>query len=739
MVVSVCLGLSRLSLSTVSAQQPPPSNTSNDSEGLDDGHDKFEIAASYARYSSNNQDVDSNVQQQSKMHEAALQNHHIIPSEFEFSDEAVSGTKLHREGLDRLLEAARKGLFKILYFWNLSRLAREIAIALPILKQLVHVYGIRVISVADCIDSAKSGWELQSVFGSYMSQEYLKRLAEDVTRGLRQAIELGYSVGDLCFGYVAEIVPGQEDSSRHRNGKSRKRAVIDPSNADWVRKIFAWYVIERRSINWIKTELNRLKVPRDHRARSNRGWHVTCVRKVLSNEKYIGTWCYGKLKHIRNPLTGKLRQEHRAIDDPGIIVKQRPELRIIDDHSFKLAQGLLEENHKKYEVCRLKNGRLTGSRRDSNQPRHLLQGLMRCSQCGNTSQMNGMHGRYLQCGGYPRGLCTAKTSLLRSYAEQEICRVLHDRLIRDEQWMSVIFQEVHAAWLKAQESSPLEMEVMEKRKSDVSQKIERLIDSVENGNSSHDLKVRLNSRRRELVEIERQLDLLKAGSCKLTEPPTKERIAEKMQRLLQILRSDPRRAGVSLRKLIGTVTISEVELPGLKRLKLVGKFKLNVRQIAASAFDIELPDSVREEEIVIRFAPLPIWAERADEVKALYDQNLSAMEIAKKLGLKFGAIAKALNWWYTQQGLPVPSGTEKRSRIIYAPKRDVIFEDVIALWKADLPLHAIAKQLGTSRNTVTAMVKLWHEQQGLPWLNGQARRKQIRENRDQSDNSSDAA
>ena len=162
-------------------------------------------------------------------------------------------------------------------------------------------------------------------------------------------------------------------------------------------------------------------------------------------------------------------------------------------------------------------------------------------------------------------------------------------------------------------------------------------------------------------------------------------------------------------------------------------------QVATSAMDVALPQESTSEEITLWLTSLPDWAQRADEVKALYDQNLSAANIATKLGLKFRAIAKALNWWYTQRGLPVPSGNEKRSRIIYAPKRDVIFEDVIALWKADMPLHAIAKRLGTSRNTVTAMVKLWHKQQGLPWLNGQARRKQIREKRDQSNNSSDAA
>ena len=78
-----------------------------------------DIAASYARYSSELQDESSIVQQHRKNREKATQNGHTIPPELEFSDAAVSGTKRERAGLNAMLSAARAGRFKIIYFENL--------------------------------------------------------------------------------------------------------------------------------------------------------------------------------------------------------------------------------------------------------------------------------------------------------------------------------------------------------------------------------------------------------------------------------------------------------------------------------------------------------------------------------------------------------------------------------------------------------------------------------------------
>ena len=106
-----------------------------------------EVAASYARYNSYLKREESNTDQQRKCREKAEANGHQIPPELEFTDEGASGTKLHRNGLDALLAAAKEGRFRVLYFHGLSRLARDSVLTMALLKQLVYNYGVQVISI----------------------------------------------------------------------------------------------------------------------------------------------------------------------------------------------------------------------------------------------------------------------------------------------------------------------------------------------------------------------------------------------------------------------------------------------------------------------------------------------------------------------------------------------------------------------------------------------------------------
>lgn len=66
--------------------------------------DSRPVAASYAGYSSNLQDDSSLRDQQRECRQQADSLGYRIPEELEFEDGAISGTKLHRPGLDQLLE-----------------------------------------------------------------------------------------------------------------------------------------------------------------------------------------------------------------------------------------------------------------------------------------------------------------------------------------------------------------------------------------------------------------------------------------------------------------------------------------------------------------------------------------------------------------------------------------------------------------------------------------------------------
>ena len=177
-------------------------------------------AASYSRYSSDLQREESNADQQRKCREAAERNGHQMAPEREFADEAVSGTKLVRDGLGALMRAAAAGLFDVLYFHNLSRLARQSVISMPMLKQLVYVHRVRVISVTEGIDSDREGWDMMAAMLSIQHERYIKDLGDNVFRGQEGKVLAAYSVGDYCFGYGSIPAPGFENQGRNRNFKA---------------------------------------------------------------------------------------------------------------------------------------------------------------------------------------------------------------------------------------------------------------------------------------------------------------------------------------------------------------------------------------------------------------------------------------------------------------------------------------------------------------------------------------
>ena len=98
-------------------------------------------------------------------------------------------------------------------------------------------------------------------------------------------------------------------------------------------------------------------------------------------------------------------QEDRPPAEAAGYERERPHLRIVDDETFFKAQGLLDENEAKVAARRQGKGRLRGSTKDRQRPRHLLQGLVRCGTCGSAFKVAGSHGKYLVCGGYRPEVC----------------------------------------------------------------------------------------------------------------------------------------------------------------------------------------------------------------------------------------------------------------------------------------------------------------------------------------------
>lgn len=77
-----------------------------------------------------------------------------IPVVGEFSD-VISGTKFRRDGLDAMIEAARRGEFDTILIVKLDRIGRSLSSVLALIQTLEKL-GVAIIATSQGIDTSKS-------------------------------------------------------------------------------------------------------------------------------------------------------------------------------------------------------------------------------------------------------------------------------------------------------------------------------------------------------------------------------------------------------------------------------------------------------------------------------------------------------------------------------------------------------------------------------------------------------
>lgn len=758
-----CLGLFGIVLSTllahptssparlIAAQTPSTRDGSsgrrrNNSDSAGDGgdvagDDPDGLSASYSRFSSDLQSRDSITDQQRVCREHAERLGFRIPHEYEFADEAVSGTKLHRAGLDALLAAAAQGRFRVLFFHNLSRLARESVISMPLIKQLVHVHRVRVISCTEGLDTANQGWNLIATMSSLQHERYIEDLSANVFRGQEGNVLAGLSVGDYCFGYTSEPGGGIVAFRRGKHAKPPMVYKIDPEQAAVVRQVFAWFVNERRSLRWINKELNRLGAAKDHRA-SSRKWFHQCVVKLLSNRKYIGIWAWGLRRNVRNPLTGQIQQERRSASETDKWVRHLPDLQIIDPVTFEKAQELLQKNRERLARRREPNGRLRGSVAGSGgeHPRHLLSGLIRCSACGAIFYVSGAAGKYMSCSNSMTGLCECRTQLRRDRAERLILDAIRDRVVDNPGWRRAILDAAMAAWRELATRVPDELAAERKAVADFDTIIRRLVDSIERGDAPPEVNKRLEARTAERDVRLRRLAQLERTSQVHTDPPTAEWLELQLQHLAALLRGDAPAAALALRSLVGEIQMTEIRRDNRRRFYLRGCFRICQRRLLESILpaiptsdQFEVPSAqianAPFDEIFIDFIePNPTLAQ-ASEAVDLHQEGLLCCEIAEEIGVSRSRLSKLLAIGFRLRGLPKPDGRSRRTSLnrkhTALPQYQAIADTVKELLDQNLLLGEIAEHMGCDRNTITTAIRYWYKSRGLAVPDGRTRRKAL--------------
>ncbi len=608
------------------------------------------IGAAYARMSTEMQNEKSPDDQVRVCRERARGDRAAIPDENVFIDRAVSGTKPDRDALAALKAAAKAKRFSVLYFEDLSRLGRESTHLMFLLKELVYD-GIRVISVNEGIDSANDSWHILATILGLQHEQYVRDLGHRVRRGQAGAVLDNLSAGDICFGYASEPIPGSEKTRRGRDGRPQKRVIIDADKARWVIKIFEWFALERMSMQGIADKLTQLEVPKDHRA-STTGWHHDYVKRILTREKYIGKWTWGKRRNKRNPTTGKVKQE--AVPSKDHVVVPREELRIVPQELWDAAQARLRKIKDVYPGPNGAAGREGASYVDA-YPKNEFSGLLFCASCDARFVVAGSHGRYMACGGIRMHRCDVHTHVPRALLRSILIDCMRREITATRERVDAIVEATQRLVAEAVARRPSELDAPRADHARVEGQIANLLAVAESGVGCPQSIAR---RIRELDDrqnaIRGRIDSLRSPRQPTPAVPTRDWLLAELHHLEEWIADDPRELAQVFRALAGgRIQMIEVIPRGKKRGYFTARFRAHV---------------------------LGLLAER--------NRRLGAASDSDPTGLASGQLE--------------PEGTEYTIDIVRPARSEELAEEVYRLRAQGFQWKDLRKQLGCGYATVKA-------------------------------------
>ena len=238
-------------------------------------------AALYARVSSDRQDVDLSVAAQLRaLRDYADKNGYLAVREY--VDEAESGKIADRPQFKKMIDEASKpdAPFQEILVWKFSRFTRKREHAVAF-KSMLRRKGIRVVSITEHADDTPTGKLMEAIIES-VDEFYSENLAQEVTRGMREAASRGFWMNASApYGYRRVYV---QDGA-----KKRPRLELNPPHDAVVRRIFDLTLQGRTSLDILKT-LNAEGIP----SPNGKQWRKTTVHKILANEAYTGTLVWGQ-------------------------------------------------------------------------------------------------------------------------------------------------------------------------------------------------------------------------------------------------------------------------------------------------------------------------------------------------------------------------------------------------------------------------------------------------------------
>lgn len=488
-------------------------------------------ASIYARYSSANQNCESANDQvdgityrlergQISFIKFSTDKYNIIvPPHLIFKDEAKTGRTSSRTGYEQFWSALRSGEAQIGLVDDLSRIIRELGEQMD-KYHLLKILGAELYSVRDNISSAAPNSKIFFQIKGLVNEMSNDIHAQRTRRGQEARVLKGYSTGDICFGYYSEATQIQKIGSMEV--KSHFKIFINQDEAKVINLIFD-LKIKGLGLSAIAKELNKRKIPSTSRGQKITGrevnWSSSIIRKVLTREKYVGIWTWGKTIRLLHPETKKFIMQDQPKDrwlahQEGDDI--RDDLVIVPIEKWQRVQQMLVETTAKFrETCNVMES-VRSTKNIGSKSSTLLAGVLVCGDCGSqmlqiTGQKGGFYGCYMNHR-KDKTRCDNSRLLSRKKAEAKVTELLKSVFLQPSYLEAATKRanEIIKARLRA---APEELKVLELKKRDAECEVQNLIKFVSlHGDTSVTLKEALTNNEQELVFFTERIKTLKAAN-----------------------------------------------------------------------------------------------------------------------------------------------------------------------------------------------------------------------------------
>jgi site-specific DNA recombinase len=298
-----------------------------------------------------------------------------------YKEDGWTGSILARPELDRLRDAAAKGLFQRVLINDIDRLARDVT-HLGIIKRDLERHNVQVIFRKLPGEQSPAYNLMVNILGSFAEFEK-EQIADRTRRGRR------YKVETLKM-YLGSI-PSYGLRYRRKDRAAGKEGVleVDSEEAAVVRQMYAWVDEEGLSARKVLDRLNEMRL---HPRKGSTKWAKSSVLRILRSEVYAGVWHYYKFEACKPKHSNKALKYRKTLKSSRRLRARTEWLPVVLNETLQII------SRDQWQRVQLQLDRNIAFSPRNEKHSYFLKGLIHCAGCRARYVGEPCHGRfYYRC------------------------------------------------------------------------------------------------------------------------------------------------------------------------------------------------------------------------------------------------------------------------------------------------------------------------------------------------------